>query len=219
MREFNVLRIMDLVESFKDDTKGDEEESAEDVNQKSGEDAVKEILSAFSCEYKNGLRNSEVEYFLQKNSIEFSKRKMSITYLVMDEQYNTVGYFTLTHKPITVCSDVLVSATIRKKMARYAKFDKRLDAYIVSAFLIAQFGKNYNLPFEEQISGEDLMDLTLSLIEDIQQQIGGGVVFLECEDKPKLIEFYTKKPNSFFYCNERYSETDGIKYVQLMRFI
>ncbi|MCD8069118.1 MAG: plasmid pRiA4b ORF-3 family protein [Lachnospiraceae bacterium] len=64
-----------------------------------GEEAVKDLFSDFSCEYKEGIHNDEVELFLKKNSVEFSKRKMSISYLVLDEQDRVAGYFTLTHKP------------------------------------------------------------------------------------------------------------------------
>lgn len=62
-------------------------------------------------------------------------------------------------------------------MLRHAKYDPAIDAYSVSAFLIAQISKNYALPKTERMSGQKLIELTLSVIEDIQQQIGGGVVF------------------------------------------
>lgn len=184
-----------------------------------GEDAVKEILSDFSCEYADGQRNGEVERFIQNNAIEFSKRKMSITYLVMNERSKPVGYFTLTHKPVIVCDNILKSNANRKRMQRYAKFDPQSGTYNLSAFLIAQFSKNYGMPTDERISGTDLMGLVLSRIESIQQQIGGGVVFLESENQQALLDFYTGEPNSFFAFGERCSETDGTKYVQLMRFL
>lgn len=72
MNEFETIRIMDLVESV-------------------GEDSVREILSDFSCEYKEGEKNIEVEYFLQNNAVEFSKQKISITYFVIDNKSNIVG--------------------------------------------------------------------------------------------------------------------------------
>ncbi|MCD8363534.1 MAG: GNAT family acetyltransferase [Lachnospiraceae bacterium] len=180
---------------------------------------MKDILSDFSCEYSDGVRNLEIEGFLKRNAIEFSRRKMSITYLVMDEKFRLAGYFTLTHKPIIVQDVMLKSKTGKKKIQRHAKFDTGINAYSVSAFLIAQFSKNYALPPTERISGVDLMDLTLSLVEDIQQQIGGGIVFLECEDHPELVDFYSREPNSFFSFGERYSESDGVKYIQMMRFL
>ena len=42
-----------------------------------GEEALHEILSEFSCE-----KNSDVERFLKEQSIEFTKKNQSVTYLV-----------------------------------------------------------------------------------------------------------------------------------------
>ncbi len=58
MNNHSVINILDLLDTV-------------------GEDEVKSILSDFSCP-----KNQEIEDFLIKNSIEFAKRKMSITYLV-----------------------------------------------------------------------------------------------------------------------------------------
>lgn len=46
-----------------------------------GEDNVNQLLSDFSCP-----KNDEIENFIKKNAIDFAKRKMSVTHLVMDEQ-------------------------------------------------------------------------------------------------------------------------------------
>lgn len=184
-----------------------------------GEDSVKEILSDFSCEYAEGKRNEEVEFFLQKSAIDFSKHKLSITYLVMDDDGRVAGYFTLTHKPITVPADSIKSNAGKRKMQRYAMLDEANKSYSVSAFLIAQYSKNYSIPSDERISGDGLMEDALSVIEEIQQLIGGGVVFLESEENQNLLNFYTGEPNSYIPFWERYSEKDGKKYIQLMRFV
>lgn len=42
-----------------------------------GEEALRGILSEFSCE-----KNSDVERFLKEQSIEFTKKNQSVTYLV-----------------------------------------------------------------------------------------------------------------------------------------
>ncbi len=184
-----------------------------------GEDAIKDILSDFSCEYAENKRNDEVEQFIQNNAIDFSRRKISITYLVMDDKGRIAGYFTLTHKPVNVPAQFLKSKTGIRKMQRHAKYDEALNAYSVSAFLIAQFSKNYGIPAEERISGTELMEYALSVIEEIQTLIGGGVVFLESEDHRELLDFYTREPNAFSPFRDRVSEDDGIKYIQLMRFL
>lgn len=48
--------------------------------------------------------------------------------------------------------------------------------------------------------------------------IGGGIVFLECEDKVKLLNFYQSEKNGFMSFNERYSVNDNVKYIQLFNF-
>lgn len=97
MPKYNIYRVMDFINMV-------------------GEEAVKDLFSDFSCEYKEGIHNDEVELFLKKNSVEFSKRKMSISYLVLDEQDQVAGYFTLTHKPVVVRNENL-SNTSKKEIA------------------------------------------------------------------------------------------------------
>lgn len=177
-----------------------------------GEDEVRSILSDFSCP-----KNSEIEDFLHNNAIDFAKRKISITYLVFNECQHLVGYFTLTHKTSVINNDSL-SNTSRKKLATHAKFDDTTNSYYVSAFLIAQFGKNYIVNEGTTISGTHLMDYAFDTLCKIQHLVGGGVIFLECEDKEKLVEFYQNDNNRFKQYNERYSEKDHKKYLQMLRF-
>ena len=75
-----------------------------------GENALLQILSDYSCEL-----NSDVERFLKEQSIEFSKKHQSVTYLVFsNEDAELLGYFTLTIKPITIKCDNIKSKTILK---------------------------------------------------------------------------------------------------------
>ncbi len=200
MPKKQIINLLDLIEMY-------------------GEDYTREILSNFSCEYAKGLRNNEVEQFLKRSSIDFTKRKMSITYIVTDDAVNPRGFFTLTHKPVAIPEQAIPSKTAQRKMLRHAKYDESLKAYNVFAFLIAQFGKNYNLPEEERISGTELMTDALLIIEQVQRMIGGGVVFLECEDSQDLVDFYTADPNTFFVFGDRFVLQDDVTYIQLMRFL
>lgn len=179
-----------------------------------GKDYLISYLSRFSCS-----KNAEIENFIHFKALEFACRKQSITHLVFDKNNgNFVGFFTLTHKPITVKSEML-SKTASKNIAKHAKYDENINAYVLSAFLIAQFGKNYSLNKADQIDGSLLMDVAYKKLLEVQHQIGGGIVFLECEDNQKLLNFYTQEPNFFRIFGERFSETDGTKYIQLLRFI
>lgn len=197
MKDYSVIQLMDIVDS-------------------AGEEETVNILSGFSCPL-----NQEIEHFLRKNALEFAKKKMSMTHLVLDEEGRFVGYFTLTHKPINVQEGVL-SRTLSKRMQRHAKLDPLISAFSASAFLIAQFSKNYAIEKEHQISGDDLMELTLDTLKRAQRLIGGEVVFLECEENAKLMAFYQSATNRFRTYGERYSDSEsdeGTKYLQMLRFL
>lgn len=119
-----------------------------------GEADLQTAISDFSCP-----RNPDVEHFLKKNSIEFTKKNQSVTYLVMsNEDGEIVGYFTIALKPITISADA-ISNTVKKKLQRISKLDEGTGTYTASAFLIAQLGKNFTRQLNERISGEELLDV------------------------------------------------------------
>ena len=60
MNQYTVMNILDLIDSV-------------------GEDEVQKGLSDFLCP-----QNGEIENFIRNNAIEFAKRKLSITYLLLD---------------------------------------------------------------------------------------------------------------------------------------
>ena len=190
MNQFEAVNILDMVKAV-------------------GEDAVKAFLSDFSCP-----KNMEIECFVKQNALEFAKRKMSITYLVIDENGSLVAIFTLTHKAVQLSNDN-ISGSMRKKIERHARLDEESNTYMLSAFLIAQFGKNDQ--YKEKISGNALMDITMNVLVAVQHEIGGGVVYLECEDRPQLLSFYENEQNRYRVFGERYSDRDQVKYLQLLR--
>ncbi len=53
-----------------------------------------------------------------------------------------LGYFTLALKPLTVRGET-VSNTVKRKLLRISEWDEKTDTYTMSAYLIAQLGKNY----------------------------------------------------------------------------
>lgn len=151
-----------------------------------GENALLQILSDYSCEI-----NPDVERFLKEQSIDFSKKHQSVTYLVLsNEDTELLGYFTLTIKPITIKYDKIKSKTLLKKIARVSDFKECDDTYSLSAYLIAQLGKNYANHNDKRITGEQLLGLAINQIKDLQYLIGGTIMFLEAEPKQKLINFY-----------------------------
>ena len=63
--------------------------------------------------------------------------------------------------------------------------------------MIAQFWKNFTDNRNLKFDGNSLMKSSMKVLLDVQHRIGGGVVYLECEDKPKLLDFYQNEENCF----------------------
>lgn len=194
MTKYTVTNVLDLVESV-------------------GVEEAQKGLSEFSCPL-----NEEIENFIHKNAIEFAKRKLSITYLIFDDYDGAiVGYFTLAHKAIEIKNDD-ISNTTRRKLSSFAKMDADTNSYTASAFLLAQIGKNYGVDNGTRIAGMELIGYANAIMADIQRRIGGGIIYLDCEDKQHLKSFYIDK-NHYRVFGERYSNSDGIRYLQMIRFI
>lgn len=152
-----------------------------------GEDCLYDLLSDFSCP-----KNPNIEYFLLHNAIEFTKKDQAITYLVFSsEDSSLVGYFSLALKPLSICA-TNISKTMAKKISRVSLFDSSTQSYTTAAYLIAQLGKNYSLEKEKQINGSILLGFALETVSSLNYSIGGLIEFLECEDNPFLLRFYTQ---------------------------
>ena len=153
-----------------------------------GEEELRKLLSEFLCD-----KNSDVERFLKEQSIEFTKKNQSVTYLVFaNENAALVGYFTIAIKPISVNADTF-SNTMKRKIARVSELDESNGTYTLSAYLIAQLGKNYTNGANERITGEQLLQSAVDTIKELQYMAGGMVIFLEADDDEKLINFYEAK--------------------------
>lgn len=165
-----------------------------DIYNTLGENKTKEILKNFTCEL-----NHDVEYFLKEKAIEFSKQDISRTYIVMSQfkgENVIVGYFAITNK-VTNIKRIALSATKKKRLLKFAIYDKDARCYSIALPLIGQLGKNYYNNYNKLIAGDILLKLACDKIKETQDLIGGRFVFLECEDKPKLKEFYE---NNGFVC-------------------
>ncbi len=183
-----------------------------DVLEYDGEDNLKNMLSSFSCP-----QNAEIDSFLKINSLNFARRKLSITYLVFDENDGEIlGYFTLAHKAIEIKNDN-ISNTTRRKLSSHARLDTDTNSFTASAFLLAQIGKNYGIENGKRISGSELIGCANDVMEDIQHRIGGGIIYLGCEDRQILKNFYIDR-NHYKIFGERYSASDNIRYLQMVRF-
>ena len=184
-------------------------------DEEAGEPALVELLSGFSCP-----KNPDVERFLKNSAIEFTKKNQSVTYLVVSsEDIRLLGYFTLALKPLTVRGEA-VSNTTKKKLLRVSELDEESDTYTMSAYLVAQLGKNFAEYEGEKITGEELLKLAWDKIKEIQYLGGGMVTFLEAENEEKLLSFYRDNRFSQFDTRQTTSGTDEPhEFVQLLRLL
>lgn len=174
-----------------------------DIYNSIGEQKTKEILKTFKCEL-----NKDVEYFLKEKAIEFSKQGISRTFIVLSENKDKnviVGYFAIAIKSISIEKSRL-SKTQRKKFSKYSNNNNESKFYQISMPLIGQLGKNFNNNYNKLITGDILLKLACDKIKEIQDNIGGRYVFLECEDNESLKEFY--ESNGFVCFNKRNLEKD-----------
>ena len=164
--------------------------------------------------------NPDVERFLKYSSIEFTKKNQSVTYLVFSvADGKLLGYFTLALKPLTVRGET-VSNTVKRKLLRVSELDKKSDTYTMSAYLIAQLGKNYSENDGKMITGAELLELAWDKIKATQYMFGGMVTFLEAENEEKLLSFYRNNRFSQFDTRQTISDTDEAhELVQLLRLL
>lgn len=186
-----------------------------------GENAAKSILSSFSCPL-----NPDVEHFLKNVAIEFSKQSIASTYLIMasyKNEYVLAGYFTLANKIFCIDKSSLPNRKWKSRMAKFGQFDKEIQRYTISAPLIGQLGKNFTNAYNNLITGDELLKLALDKVREMQNIVGGKIVYLECEEKESLIDFYSQ--NGFVNFGTRpldKDETDklsGDSLVQMLKYL
>ncbi|MBQ7166687.1 MAG: hypothetical protein IJR93_07080 [Treponema sp.] len=179
MSEIFVRNILDIIEAK--GGKADDEGLA----------FAQQLIRSFSCP-----KNPEIEQFLHRNAIDFARKRQAITYFVLDDNDDLIAYFALTHKAVKIDGSRL-SKTVRRGLDRHAERAPDGDGYNASAFLVAQFGKNAAYGRENPLTGNRLMEQAIQALRAAQHLVGGGIVYLECEDEPHLIGFYTNKANRF----------------------
>lgn len=188
-----------------------------------GEDAAKGVLSGFSCPL-----NRDVEFFLSKKAIDFAKQGWAQTHLVFasyKDQWVLVGYFALSNKYIRISAKWLgkASGSLRRRISKFATYDSNVKSYFLAAPLIAQLGKNYTNGYNKLITGDELLVEACEKIKRLQIDVGGKFAYIECEDKEKLIDFYSR--NGFCEFDIRYLDRDevdkleGDYLVQMLKYI
>lgn len=170
-----------------------------------GEAEVKEELSRFLCP-----KNPDIESFLHDKAILFEKQGISATHLVYHSYKDSpvlVGYYALANKPVSIKGSS-INSKWRKRLNRFAHFDPLTKQYNIALPLIGQLGKNYANQYDQLITGDILLGFACDKIKRFQLEMGGKMAYLECEDTPKLIEFYTR--NGFYQFGHRNLDGDEI---------
>ena len=158
-----------------------------DIYNSIGEKKTKEKLKEFECD-----QNKDVEYFIREKAIEFSKQLIAETFIVMAEYKGEnviVGYFSITNKSIII-RKTLLSNSKRKALIKYARYDQEAKGYQMALPLIGQLGKNFRNGYNNLITGDELLKLACDKIKVALEVLGGKFIYLECEDKEVLREFY-----------------------------
>lgn len=158
-----------------------------DALNKSEESAVFGELSSFSS-----LKNKDIESFLKNSAVQFAKQNIAPTtlvYIYSGNRWNLCGYFTLTIKTIDIEKESVGSGMF-KKVKKFGTYDSQTHKCTIPVPLIAQLGKNYADNCNKLIKGSELLTFACNEVRKAQRIIGGKVVYLECEDTPKLINFY-----------------------------
>jgi len=163
--------------------------------------------------------NKDVENFLKAKSVQSTKLNTATTYLVYKEishlEIDLVGYFSLAMKMLTL-KKLSLSKSTEKIIRRYGYYDEDSDSYKIPAVLIAQFGRNFSTN-SVSISGNDLMSITLQQVRTILSYLSGKTVFLECEKKQKLIDFY--KDKGFIALDNEIISRNSKELMQLYRLL
>jgi hypothetical protein len=95
----------------------------------------------------------------------------------------------------------------------------RNNTYSLSAYLIAQLGKNFSNESHTKISGDQLLHVAIDTIKELQYMAGGMVCFLETENEPKLLDFYEKRNGFKRFSIKESRMKNGHKLIQLLKIL
>ena len=136
------------------------------------------------------------------------------------ESFTLLAYFSIALKPLTVKGQSVASKSAKRKLSRVSEYDEETQSYTMSAYLIAQLGKNFADNMNKRITGSELLELAWEVIEDMQYRGGGMVTFLEANNDESLLDFY--QVNGFKIFDARVAkanEDSEHKLIQLLRIL
>ena len=135
-----------------------------------GESAVAESLVAFAC-----ARDEDVTYFLKHEAIERERRHETRTYLVIDEESDS----------LKVAAFFTVGMTVVEEPS-----EEGAPAAQTPVFLLSQIARDDGLTSDE-LNGVELLANAENVMWEVSDLIGGAAMFLDCKDP--LLEYYLEK--------------------------
>ena len=150
---------------------------------------IEKFLKTFKSNFAT---TNEVEYFLHNNAIEFEKKTLSTTHLLINENNELVGYFSIANKKLNIPKEV-VKTFSKKKLKKIGQSSniKKDGSYEINSYLIGQLGINFSQEIKgEKITGKDLLNEIWILLLEAKKLVNVKYIWLECENNSKLINFY-----------------------------
>ena len=80
-----------------------------------------------------------------------------------------------------------MSKSMQRRLARVSEFDKENGTYTLSAYLIAQLGKNYKGGANLKITGQQRLQAAMDTIKEIGMYISGIYRIAETPSLRKLL--------------------------------
>lgn len=168
--------------------------SLKDLIDKFGKQTASDALSKFSCPL-----NKDVEEFMRQKAVPYERAGMARTYLVVAQDRQTThgicAIYSLTTKSISI------SQKMNSKSRKLAFGTTYAVGNPVNAILIGQLSKNYQDGNNQYISGELLMSLIIDLVRKMDVLVPSVSVYVECEDKQCLRNYYEKYGFKYFSTN------------------
>ena len=164
----------------------------------------------------DSISNSELKNFHCSDTLlnQFLKRKakkhfgelLAVTYLVMDEYKNIVGYYTLSSDTMPV-TDILKS-----------RFEKGKNYQTYPAIKIGRFA------IDEQYNGKgygtEIMNfIKIQFSEKEYQQIGSRFLLVDAYNEEKVLNFYKEKNNFDFWTMDDKDSKTRLMYFDLKQTI
>lgn len=158
-----------------------------DASTRGYKNTLVEALMNFKCD-----KDKDVQDFLNNKAIDFEKRGLTTTYLLLNQDcfkdgvLKIEGYFSLTHK--AVLFDKNVSGSLKNKLTG------RKQSTIHSFVLIGQLGKYIeqtdNNIVASELTSQDILNDALNIISKSSDYIVCRNIIIECKPIDKIYQIY-----------------------------